>query len=151
MSALTYLPHVLYSCALTSITIHHLYQRKTAEEDRTHVAAQLSILEGLHARLAAREPVPAHELDRLWRLARSHDVWRAAALEDGGEGAGAGGGAGAGAGGAAGTGTDARVKSVHLPPRETVGWKEVLLGRRFDTARTEELDRKDLERVGTRS
>ena len=64
------------------------------------------------------------ELDRLWRLARSHDVWRA-------RGAGAGGG---------------DVKSVHLQSGETVGWREVLLGRRFDTSRTEELDRKDLEK-----
>ena len=31
-------------------------------------------------------------------------------------------------------------------PGEEIGWREVLLGRRFDTTRTEELDRKDLER-----
>ena len=128
MGLLAYLPHLLYSTALTSITMHHLYQRKAAEEDRAHVAAQLSILEDLQTRLHAHEPIPDHEFDRLWRLARSHDVWRAAAD------------------GETGTGADVKLKSVHIQPTETVGWREVLLGRRFDTARTEELDRKDLER-----
>ncbi len=126
--ALAYLPHLIFSTALTSVTMHHLYQRKAAEEDRAHVAAQLSILEDLHTRLAAHEPIPDREFDRLWKLARNHDVLRAA--EAGGEGDEKG----------------ARVKSVHIQPKETIGWREVLLGRRFDTARTEELDRKDLER-----
>ncbi len=40
---------------------------------------------------------------------------------------------------------DVNLKSVHIQRKETVGWREVLLGRRFDTSRTEELDRKDLE------
>ncbi|KAI0698297.1 hypothetical protein C8T65DRAFT_660807 [Cerioporus squamosus] len=125
MGLLEYLPHLIYSTALTSVSMHHLLQRKAAEADRAHVAAQISILEDLHARLAAREHIPDREFDRLWRLARSHDVWRAEEAE--------------------GEGRD--VMSVHIQPKETVGWKEVLLGRRFDTSRTEELDRKDLERV----
>lgn len=122
MGLLEYLPHLIYSTALTSISMHHLLQRKALEADRAHVAAQVSILEDLHMRLAAREDIPDREFDRLWRLARSHDVWRAEEAE----------------------GRD--VKSVHIQPKETVGWKEVLLGRRFDTSRTEELDRKDLEK-----
>lgn len=122
MGVLEYLPHLIYSTALTSVSMHHLYQRKALEADRAHVAAQLSILDDLRTRLAAGEDIPERELDRLWRLARSHDVWR---------------GAGTGEG---------DVKSVHLQSGETVGWREVLLGRRFDTSRTEELDRKDLEK-----
>ncbi|RPD52322.1 hypothetical protein L227DRAFT_582130 [Lentinus tigrinus ALCF2SS1-6] len=141
MGVLEYLPHLIYSTALTSISMHHLYQRKAAEADRAHVAAQISILEDLRTRLAAGEDVPAREFDRLWRLARSHDVWRAAAAAAEAEAAATGTGTG--------TGTGAGAKSVHMQiqPRETVGWKEVLLGRRFDTSRTEELDRKDLEKV----
>ncbi|RDX44217.1 hypothetical protein OH76DRAFT_1111312 [Lentinus brumalis] len=125
MGLLDYLPHLIYSTALTSVSMHHLFQRKAAEANRAHVAAQISILEDLHTRLAAREDIPDREFDRLWRLARSHDVWRAEEAE----------------------GMDVNLKSVHIQPKETVGWREVLLGRRFDTSRTEELDRKDLEAV----
>ena len=74
------------------------------------------------------------EVDRLWRLARSHDVWaaRVAATENPD---------------AWGVGEGQR-RGVHMSarPGEEIGWREVLLGRRFDTRRTEELDRKDMER-----
>ena len=79
MGVLEYLPHLLYSTALTSTAMHHLQQRKAAADERSHVAAQISILEDLRARLSAREPVPERELERLWHLARSHDVWAARA------------------------------------------------------------------------
>ncbi|KAI0669419.1 hypothetical protein C8Q78DRAFT_1070605 [Trametes maxima] len=135
MALLAYLPHLLYSTALTSIAMHHLFQRKALEADRAHVAAQLSILEDLRTRLSAGgEPVPdERELDRLWRLARSHDVWLAraeAAARERAQREGAGVGTRSGVG-----------------EKDAIGWKEVLLGKRFDSARTEELDRKDLERV----
>ena len=137
MGVLEYLPHLLYSTALTSISMHHLYQRKAAAEERSHVAAQISILEDLRARLSAREPIPEREVERLWHLARSHDVWAARAEAE----------AAARAGDTASTGAGMNVKSVHMQarPGEEIGWREVLLGRRFDSRRTEELDRKDLE------
>ncbi|EJF57164.1 hypothetical protein BD309DRAFT_857595 [Dichomitus squalens] len=121
---LAYLPHLLYSTALTSISMHHLSQRKAAEDDRAHVAAQISILEDL----LARPSLPDPEFQRLWRLARSHDVWEAR-KHVGDEAAG-------------------NVKSVHVRarPAEDIGWREVMFGRRFDTSRTEELDRQDLAR-----
>ncbi|KAI0366771.1 hypothetical protein BV20DRAFT_1038179 [Pilatotrama ljubarskyi] len=122
MSLLQYLPHLLYSTALTSLATHHLVQRKALEEDRAHVAAQLSILEDLRARLLAGEHVPEREADRLWRLARSHDVWRARARARAQEGGTEGG-------------------------KEEIGWREVLFGKRFDTSRSEEYDRRDMERV----
>ncbi|KAI0330428.1 hypothetical protein GY45DRAFT_1345974 [Cubamyces sp. BRFM 1775] len=144
MALLAYLPHVIYSTALTSLAIHHLVQRKALEADRAHVAAQLSILEDLRTRLVhavnaqavdphrAEDPnLDSREIERLWRLARTHDVWRAraeaAAREDAARAAGAGGGSTA--------------------QGEEIGWKEVMLGKRFDTKRSEELDRRDLERV----
>ncbi|KAM5544961.1 hypothetical protein V8D89_001072 [Ganoderma adspersum] len=137
MGVLEYLPHLLYSTALTSIAMHHLYQRKAAADERSHVAAQISILEDLRTRLSAREPIPEREIEQLWHLARSHDVWVARAEAE----------AAARAGDTASTG--ANVKSVHMQarPGEEIGWREVLLGRRFDSRRTEELDRKDLESV----
>ncbi|KAI0629680.1 hypothetical protein C8Q77DRAFT_301182 [Trametes polyzona] len=125
MAVLAYVPHVLYSTALTSLAMHHLYQRKTLEADRAHVAAQLSILADLRARLAAGERVPERELDRLWRLARSHDVWRARA--EAGE-------------------RERREEEERGAGGEEIGWKEVLFGKRFESARTAELDRRDLER-----
>ncbi|KAI0644983.1 hypothetical protein C8Q79DRAFT_927261 [Trametes meyenii] len=127
MALLAYLPHLLYSTALTSIAMHHLFQRKALEADRAHVAAQLSILEDLRTRLAAGESVPDREIDRLWRLARSHDVWLARAEAEARE--------------------RAQREGAAAGDKDAIGWKEVLLGKRFDSARTEELDRKDLERV----
>ncbi len=131
MGVLEYLPHLLYSTALTSISMHHLFQRKAAADERSHVAAQISILEDLRARLSAREPISEREVERLWHLARSHDVWIARAE----------------AGSADANSAGANVKSVHMQarPGEEIGWREVLLGRRFDSRRTEELDRKDWE------
>ena len=137
MGVLEYLPHLLYSTALTSISMHHLYQRKAAAEERSHVAAQITILEDLRARRSAPEPIPEREVERLLHLARSHDVWAARAEAE----------AAARAGDTASTGAGMNVKSVHMQarPGEEIGWREVLLGRRFDSRRTEELDRKDLE------
>ncbi|OSC98457.1 hypothetical protein PYCCODRAFT_1471079 [Trametes coccinea BRFM310] len=158
-AALQYLPHIIYTIALTSIATHHLQQRKTFEAERAHVAAQLSILEDLRARLSAailspsassqsdqpaapgstqavavgtsREQLDKREIERLWRLAKTHDVWRAReqAAQDAVSGAQHAAGAGAAEG------------------EETIGWKEVLFGKRFDTRRSEELDRKDWEKV----
>ena len=96
MGLLAYLPHLLYSTALTSISMHHLAQRKAAEADRAHVAAQISILEDLLARPTLQDA----EFQRLWRLARAHDVWAAreqqaaAAGEGGADGKGGGKGKG---------------------------------------------------------
>ncbi|KAL7277606.1 hypothetical protein ACG7TL_008533 [Trametes sanguinea] len=157
-AALQYLPHIIYTIALTSIATHHLQQRKEFEAERAHVAAQLSILEDLRGRLSAsvcssapfshsgqpaangsagqavavgvsREQLDRREIERLWRLAKTHDVWRAReqAAKDAAYAQHA---AGAGA----------------VEGEETIGWKEVLFGKRFDTRRSEELDRKDWEK-----
>ena len=67
-----YLPHVLYSLAITSLGMHLLSQRKEAETERLQVTAQLSLLEPTAARLRAGERIPPPELDRILKLARSH-------------------------------------------------------------------------------
>ena len=45
-----YLPHVLYSLAITSLGMHLLSQRKAAEAERMQFSAQLSLLEPTAAR-----------------------------------------------------------------------------------------------------
>ncbi|KAI0827742.1 hypothetical protein BC628DRAFT_1338266 [Trametes gibbosa] len=120
MAVLPYLPHLFYSTALTSLAMHHLFQRKAFEAERAHVAAQLSILDDLRVRLGAGERIPEREFDRLCRLAQSHDVWRA---------------------------REACAMGAGQDEESEIGWKEVLFGKRFDSAKSDEWDKKDLERV----
>ena len=77
-----YLPHVLYSLAITSLGMHLLSQRKAAEAERMQFSAQLSLLEPTAARLRSGERIPPQELDRIMKLARSH---RTAAPEEEGK------------------------------------------------------------------
>jgi hypothetical protein len=67
-----YLPHVLYSVALTSVSMHLLLQRKTAESDRAHVTAQITILESIVHRLRTEPNFSDDELEKLRKLARAH-------------------------------------------------------------------------------
>ncbi|CDO77585.1 hypothetical protein BN946_scf184936.g10 [Trametes cinnabarina] len=163
MSLVQYLPHIIYTTALTSVATHHLSQRKAFEAERAHVAAQISILEDLRVRLSSVVTPNAtstsgnitaigasslrsaglegplldeREVDRLWRLARSHDVWRAREASRRG-------------GPFASHNPAYSVQTVQdAEGAGEIGWKEVLFGRRFDTGRTEELDRNDLDRGG---
>lgn len=73
MSFTQYLPHLVYSTALTSLGMHSLFQRKSAESERSHVAAQLSILDSMVQRLQAGEDISDKEFSRLWKLAKSHE------------------------------------------------------------------------------
>ncbi|KAF9243219.1 hypothetical protein BU15DRAFT_86588 [Melanogaster broomeanus] len=63
MPAPSYLPHILYSTALTSVSIHLLFQRKAAEEDLARHNAQITILEDL-----------AHQLRSGGEAAQSHSA-----------------------------------------------------------------------------
>lgn len=72
MSGTQYIPHILYSTALTSISMHLLWQRKTAEEDRARFKAQTSILQDLIAQLRSGEPISNEEITKLRNLARVH-------------------------------------------------------------------------------
>ncbi|KAH9912767.1 uncharacterized protein BXZ73DRAFT_107215 [Epithele typhae] len=136
MSWIAYLPHVIYSTALISISMHHLSARHSAESDRSHVAAQLSLLTDLRDRLRdpGNDSVSDAEADKILRLAQSHDVFKRAQPT---------------AGMGAGLGAEADELTSQMQAGERVGWREVIFGRRTDMARTEELDRRDLERVRT--
>lgn len=66
----TYLPHAIYSLAITSISIHLVSQKRTISDDRARVAARLSILESVAKQLREDKNISLDELDRLHRLAR---------------------------------------------------------------------------------
>ncbi|KAH9843715.1 uncharacterized protein C8Q71DRAFT_729761 [Rhodofomes roseus] len=87
MSAFTsyYVPHVIYSLAITSLGMHLLSQRKTAEAERFQLAAQLSLLEPTAARLRSGERIPSQELDRITKLVRSHRAGTSEREEGSGE------------------------------------------------------------------
>ncbi|KAG9312171.1 hypothetical protein JVU11DRAFT_7463 [Chiua virens] len=67
-----YLPHILYSTALTSVSIHLLWQRTIEREDRARYHAQVSILEDLAQQLRSGVPISDEEITRLKNLARVH-------------------------------------------------------------------------------
>lgn len=66
-----YIPELLYALAFSSISVHLLWQRRTAETDRRHYSARISILGELAARLHAGEAVSDVEIARLRRLAET--------------------------------------------------------------------------------
>jgi hypothetical protein len=66
-----YIPELLYALAFSSISVHLLWQRRTAETDRRHYSARISLLGELAARLRAGEAVPDVEVVRLRRLAET--------------------------------------------------------------------------------
>lgn len=66
-----YIPELVYALAFSSISVHLLWQRRTAETDRRHYSARISILGELAARLRAGEAVPDVEISRLRRLAET--------------------------------------------------------------------------------
>ena len=68
-----YIPHLIYSTALTSISFHLLFQKKQSEVDRAHLNAQISILESLAHRLRSRQEVSDEEIERLCKLAKTHE------------------------------------------------------------------------------
>lgn len=68
-----YIPHLIYSTALTSLSFHLLYHRKQTEVDRGHLTAQISILESLKQQLQSGQHVPEEEIERLLRLSKTHE------------------------------------------------------------------------------
>ena len=106
-----YIPHLIYSTALTSISFHLLFQKKQSEVDHAHLNAQISILESLAHRLRSRQEVSDEEIERLCKLAKTHE-------ESNSRGAGT--------------------------KIESVGWKDVFLGRKSEED-ARERERKELE------
>ncbi|KAF7976425.1 hypothetical protein HWV62_6843 [Athelia sp. TMB] len=72
MAVSSYIPHLIYSVALTSFSFHLLFHRKQVDQDRAHIAAQTTILTSLATQLRSG-PVPEAEVERLLRLAKTHE------------------------------------------------------------------------------
>jgi hypothetical protein len=73
MPVSAYLPHLIYSTILTSLSFHLLFQKKQSEVDRAHLTAQISILESLKDRLRSEQDISDDEIERLCRLAKTHE------------------------------------------------------------------------------
>ncbi len=64
-----YLQHVLYSLAITSISIHYLWHKRESEEQRRHYTTRIGLLEDTVRRLRAGQQVDETDFDVLKRLA----------------------------------------------------------------------------------
>lgn len=73
-----YRPHLLYSLAITSLSIHLIYHRKFSEGQRAQINAQISILQDISQQLRSNKVLSKDELERLRNLARPSE----AAFED---------------------------------------------------------------------
>ncbi|KAF9645392.1 hypothetical protein BDM02DRAFT_3189753 [Thelephora ganbajun] len=67
--SLRFMPHIIYSLALTSFSMHLLYERRATEEDRTHYSGKISILETLVHNLEQGQTMDSREVERLRKLA----------------------------------------------------------------------------------
>lgn len=67
--SLRFIPHIVYSLALTSFSMHLLYERRAIEEDRAHYSGKISILETLVQGLEQGQVMDPQEVERLRKLA----------------------------------------------------------------------------------
>lgn len=67
--SLRFIPHIVYSLALTTFSIHLLYERRAIEEDRAHYSGKISILETLVQGLEQGRVMDPLEVERLRKLA----------------------------------------------------------------------------------
>jgi hypothetical protein len=67
--SLRFMPHIVYSLALTSFSMHLLYERRATEEDRAHYSGKISILETLVQNLEHGRKMDSQEVERLRKLA----------------------------------------------------------------------------------
>lgn len=67
--SLRFMPHIIYSLALTSFSMHLLYERRAIGEDRAHYSGKISILETLVQSLERGQTMDPQEVERLRKLA----------------------------------------------------------------------------------
>lgn len=67
--SLRFMPHIIFSLALTSFSMHLLYERRAAEEDRAHYSGKISLLETLIQNLEQGQKMDLREVERLRGLA----------------------------------------------------------------------------------
>ncbi|KIY48027.1 hypothetical protein FISHEDRAFT_44028 [Fistulina hepatica ATCC 64428] len=73
MVVTTYVPHLIYSVALTSIAVNLVHQKRTNAEERVRVETRISLLQILAEALQSPGAVDDEGVARLKRLLRSHD------------------------------------------------------------------------------
>ena len=73
-----YFPHALFAIALTSISINLVSHRRTAEDERSRIQAQISVLESIKEQLQSDKPLSNEELEKLKKLVRPVDTGREA-------------------------------------------------------------------------
>jgi len=66
----TYLPHLIYATAISSLSLHLLMQKKSSAERIRQAGARISVLETLASRLEAGENVTDDEIARSRRMVR---------------------------------------------------------------------------------
>jgi hypothetical protein len=111
-----FLPHIIYSVALTSISYHLLVHKKTAEAQKAQLTARISILESIIQSLRSDNLPSDVEIERLKKLARAHDIHAQPPATLGGI------------------------------VNEKVNWRDVFLGRKRVSANESEWDAKDLDK-----
>lgn len=74
-----FLPEIVYTIALTSLSTHMLWLRKEAEDQRTYWDTRLKLLEDTAHRLRAGQRVPQDDFDLIHKLAKLPGTDRAAA------------------------------------------------------------------------
>lgn len=78
MATTRYIPHIIYTTAIISISTHSLNIRKLHEEHRIHYQTYISLLETTIRRIRAGENVPERDFERLRKFAKDPEADRAA-------------------------------------------------------------------------
>ncbi|KAK0491044.1 hypothetical protein IW261DRAFT_1435330 [Armillaria novae-zelandiae] len=65
----SYLPHILYSMAIMSLSVHLVYQKHSLRKEKGRVTGQISVLEDVVTQLRSGEHLSREELQRLKKLA----------------------------------------------------------------------------------
>ncbi|KIY71445.1 hypothetical protein CYLTODRAFT_122957 [Cylindrobasidium torrendii FP15055 ss-10] len=71
---MNYWPHVVYSIAITSCSVHLVTQKNEQKDEKSRVDAKISVLESIASRLKQGERIQAEEMARLQRLVASHST-----------------------------------------------------------------------------
>lgn len=77
--ATRYLPEILYTIALTSLSTHMLWLRKESEDQRAYWATRIKVLEDTAQRLRVGQSVPQSDFDLIQKMAREPGSDRAVA------------------------------------------------------------------------
>jgi hypothetical protein len=64
-----YIPHALYSIAITSISIHLVSHKHAIADERTRIAARIATLESVVAQLRDKKHLSLEELNGLQQMA----------------------------------------------------------------------------------